>query len=134
MSIVRACGLVLALVLVAGCTSSDSPPSAGERCRLTASSNACLRCQAQKCSTQFDYCFGAGFHRGDLVSIQEANRAVACYDFSACVQTCGCHDQCFRTCNDELRAGCGMCREKYFDPCLKESCGAECGFSPDGGA
>jgi hypothetical protein len=132
MANVRALGVVLALIW-GGCRSEDAP-TAGERCRLTSSSNACLQCQATKCSSQFDYCFGAGFHRGDLVAADQANRAAPCYDFSACVQTCGCHTQCFETCDKQLSGACATCQKTYSMPCIDDICAAECSRSPDGGA
>lgn len=126
--------LAAAAIAGAGCGSNDPAPTAGERCKLTASASACVRCQTTKCPTQFDYCFGVGFHRGDLVGADQANRAAPCFGFSTCVQTCGCHDRCFETCNNELVPACGDCQQKYFEPCLIESCAVECNLRVDGGA
>lgn len=126
--------LVAAMVLT-GCGGSGSSPAnpAPPLCKLTDSPNTCLRCWAQKCAMQLDYCFGVGFHSGELVSAAAINSTAGCFDFSKCVQTCGCFDSCFETCSKDVKATCTECQQKYFAPCRETSCAAEC-RPIDGGA
>jgi hypothetical protein len=124
-AIALAAGLVL---LGPACSSKDSTAnSAGPTCNLTNASNGCLRCQARNCSRQLDFCFGTGFHQGELISADSSNSSSACFAFSHCLQTCGCLDDCFRTCDPDIRAACGECQQKYLLPCWTQFCAAECG-------
>jgi hypothetical protein len=117
-----------------GCGSgTDNANSAGPMCRLTGSPNACQRCWAVQCPSQLDYCYGAGFHNGELVAGNATSSAAPCARFSTCLQTCGCFDSCFDSCIGELTNGCRDCQEKYFAACRDEKCAAAC--SPaDGGS
>jgi hypothetical protein len=128
---------VAALVFgVGACGSSEAPNAnnAAPLCKLTDSPNVCLRCQAQKCPTQLDYCFGLGFHSGELVVGNDASSAAPCAAFSRCVQTCGCLDGCFATCNDQINGLCSSCQQTYFSPCRTQFCSAECSSASDGGS
>ena len=124
---------LLVLAIVGGCHSSGGDPnSVGGQCQLGESPNGCVRCWAQKCSTQLDYCFGPGFHSGQLVSAAPGGSSAPCFAYSRCLQLCGCYDRCFDTCVTEVDATCNSCQQKYFLACRTESCAAECS-PPDGG-
>jgi hypothetical protein len=118
-----------------GCGGSSSTPvnAAGGRCNLNDSPNTCLRCWAQKCTTQLDYCFGAGFHAGELIGANTTSSSAPCAAFSNCVQICGCFDSCFETCSKEIKGSCTECQMKYFAACRAQSCAAECSAG-DGGS
>jgi hypothetical protein len=120
------------LLLLAGCGSGGSNAnSAAPACNLTRSENRCLRCWADKCSTQLDYCFGGDFHAGELISGNDS--AASCRDYSVCIQACGCLDSCFDSCKTNIAQVCSSCQEMIFSPCRAEKCAAECA-PPDGGA
>lgn len=58
-----ACSVVAALL---GCREASVPRGAVV-CEVATSSDACFRCQAQRCGAQLDRCHGAGFHEGRSV-------------------------------------------------------------------
>jgi hypothetical protein len=129
--------LLVALAMASGCGgSSDTANGAGGMCKLTESPNACLRCLATKCGTQFDFCYGSGFHKGELVAANSGNNGAACVGFAACVQTCGCLDGCFDTCSKDMpnKAACSDCQEKIITTCRSQLCHAECMAGVDGGS
>jgi hypothetical protein len=128
----KICAALLLLVLSCG-NSADNANSAGAMCQLTASPNGCQRCWAQQCPTQLDYCYGAGFHSGELVAASTTASAAPCARFSICIQTCGCYDNCFDRCIGDLTNDCRDCQQKYFAVCRDTQCAAAC--SPgDGGS
>jgi hypothetical protein len=120
------------LLALAGCGSGGSSANGtAPACNLNKSDNRCLRCWADKCSSQLDRCFGDGFHGGALVS--GADSTASCRDYSVCIQACGCLDGCFESCKANIATGCSQCQAMIFSPCRAEMCAAEC--SPaDGGA
>jgi hypothetical protein len=123
---------LLVVLALAGCGSSGDN-TAPQMCTLTASPNACQRCWAEQCPTQLDYCYGPGFHSGQLIAANASNSSVPCAGFAVCVQTCGCFDSCFDSCLPDLTNGCHDCQQKYFAACRDEKCAASC--SPgDGGS
>jgi hypothetical protein len=142
--------------LAGGCHSDKGEPNAAALCDFRKASSACLRCSAQKCAAQFDSCYGAGFHSGKLIgapppgsggsggdtpggsdtepgSAGTNGPAPACFDYSRCVQTCGCFDGCFTSCGSELHIACDECTKRIVSPCLTQLCAAECLPGPDAG-
>jgi hypothetical protein len=121
------------LLLLVGCGSGGSNAnSAAPACNLTKSENRCLRCWADKCASQLDYCFGEGFHSGELISGNDT--AASCRDYSICIQACGCLDGCFGSCTKSVANVCTDCQERIFAACRVEKCAAECAPPSDGGA
>jgi hypothetical protein len=57
--------LLIVLALLPAC--DEDAPSAPIVCAVEQSSSACFRCQAQRCGTELDRCYGAGFHEGRSV-------------------------------------------------------------------
>jgi hypothetical protein len=125
--------LAALVVLLGGCGSSGNVNETPPACKLTASTNACLRCWAEKCPTQLDYCYGAGFHSGELVSGNTTSSAAPCAPYATSVQICGCFDSCFAKFSDQIGPTCVDCQSKYFSICREQNCSKECTVG-DGGS
>jgi hypothetical protein len=126
-------GLVALMLVLGGCGSSGNANNAGSECMLEDSHNACLRCWAQKCPSQLDYCYGAGFHSGELVSGNTTSSAAPCASYATAVQICGCFGPCFDRFSDQIGPQCADCQTKYFSACREQNCSQECS-SGDGGS
>jgi hypothetical protein len=129
--ITRLAAALLLVLVGCGSSSSGNANNAAPACNFGKSENRCLRCWADKCSSQLDRCFGDNFHSGELISGNEG--VAACRDYSVCIQACGCLDSCFDSCKKNIAQACVDCQEMIFSPCRVEKCSAECA-PPDGGA
>jgi hypothetical protein len=58
----------------AACSSSSLPAPAPVVCEVEQSADPCFRCQAQRCGSQLDQCYGAGFHEGRSVAVPVTSR------------------------------------------------------------
>jgi len=68
--------VVMAIALVIGGCGRESLPVGPLVCEVETSSNACFRCQAQRCGAQLDQCYGQGFHEGRSVGVVTQRRCV----------------------------------------------------------
>jgi hypothetical protein len=110
---------LLAAVLTLACQEDPLPSPANQVCEVTQSTNACFRCQAQRCGAGLDRCYGTGFHQGRAVPAPAGCRydsdlnqftgqcdrggraldpAPPCAPMATCLQACGCGLDCARAC------------------------------------
>jgi hypothetical protein len=97
---------------------ADAGPAADAQaagaCDFTRS-DSCSRCIADRCASQMDACFGAGFRTG-------ADPGGDCQDYGRCLQRCGCGAACWLDCWNTMTTACARRWDQTLGTCAGAAC------------